>query len=73
MTTEQRAQVAQLATQIDAAYQQVHAAMLRMYDMDMLGVTDMDTRVLVSEADMRLDNAAERLARLAKNEGVQND
>ena len=66
MTTEQRTALAQLSAQIDAAYQQVHAAMLRLYDGDMLGVTDMDTRVMVSEADMRLDNAAERLARLAK-------
>lgn len=66
MTTEQRTALAQLSAQIDAAYQQVHAAMLRLYDGDMLGVTDMDTRVLVSEAEMRLDNAAERLARLAK-------
>jgi len=66
MTTEQRTTVAQLAAQIDAAYQQVHAAMLRLYDGDMLGATDMDTRVLVSEAEMRLDSAAERLARIAK-------
>ncbi len=66
MTTEQRTALAQLSAQIDAAYQQVHAAMLRLYDGDMLGVTDMDTRVMVSEADMRLDSAAERLARLAR-------
>lgn len=66
MTPEQRTTIAQLAAQIDAAYQQTHAAWVRLIDADMEGATDMDTRALVSEAELRLDSAAERLARLAK-------
>ncbi len=71
MNEEQLQAIVKMASDLSVAYEQVHAILLRMYDDDIRPLFEIETRVLVSEADARLDTAAEIVAQLARKQAVQ--